>query len=132
MLDCEKYMKKILSIILGVCTLALSKEPLVKISEILIDCQYLEEYKNILQTESKQSVKLENGVLMLYAMQHENNPCQFSIIEAYKDQQSYENHIKSPHFQLYKQSTLHMIRDLKFIPMKALNPQMALEKNIDE
>lgn len=107
-----------------------SKEPLVKISEIVVDCKKLAEYKAILQEESKQSVKVESGVLILYAMQHTDNPCRFSIVEVYKDEQSYNSHIASPHFQHYKQSTLHMVKDLKFIPMKALNPQMFLDKNL--
>ncbi|HIV48420.1 MAG TPA: antibiotic biosynthesis monooxygenase [Candidatus Helicobacter avicola] len=126
-------MRKILLIfIIGVSMVLAqeNKEPLVKISEILIDCQYLEEYKSILQEESKQSVKSESGVLILYAMQHEENPCKFSIMEVYKDKQSYDSHIASPHFQRYKQGTLHMVKELKFIPGKALNPQMFLDKNL--
>lgn len=101
---------------------------LAKISEIEIDCKYLEEYKAILAEESKESVRLEKGVFILYAMQHEDNPCKFSIVEVYKDEESYQSHIKSPHFQKYKQSTLHMVKDLKFIPMSALNPNMVLDK----
>lgn len=110
--------------------MAIANEPLVKISEIVVDCKYLEEYKAILKEQSKESVRIEKGVLMLYAMQHKDNPCKFSIIETYADEQSYQSHIASKHFQKYKQGTLHMVKDLKFIPMEALNPQMFLDKNL--
>lgn len=100
----------------------------VKISEIEIDCKYLEDYKKILKEESKQSVRNEEGVLVLYALAHKENPCKFSIIESYKDEESYQKHIKSEHFQKYKQGTIHMIKSLKFVPMEALSPKMFLNK----
>ncbi|WP_121763293.1 putative quinol monooxygenase [Helicobacter burdigaliensis] len=126
-------MKKILAILfLGV--LGVSAQEFiqgfmnVKISEIEIDCKYLEEYKKILKEESEISVREEEGVLVLYALAHKDNPCKFSIIESYKDEESYKKHIASKHFQKYKQGTLHMIKSLKFIPMDAISPNMCLDK----
>lgn len=100
----------------------------VKISEIEVHCEFLEEYKAILKEQSEISVAKEKGVLILYVMNYKDNPCKFSIVESYKNEESYQAHIASKHFQKYKQSTLHMIKSLKFIPMEALNPQMALQK----
>lgn len=100
----------------------------VKISEIEVDCKYLEEYKKILKEESELSVREEDGVLVLYVLSHKDNPCKFSIVESYKDEESYQKHIESKHFQRYKQGTLHMVKSLKFIPLEALSPNMRLNK----
>ena len=34
-----------------------------------------------------------------------------------------ENHLKTDHFQKYKQGTLHMVKNLKLPTMKPLNPE---------
>ena len=95
---------------------------LVRISEIEIIPEYLEEYKTILQKESSESVKLEAGVIAIYPMFQKENPSQIRIIEIYADQKAYKSHLQTPHFQYYKTTTLKMVKALKLVDMSALDP----------
>ncbi len=38
---------------------------------------------------------------------------QIRILEIYKNQDAYSKHISSEHFKKYKESTLHMVKNLK-------------------
>ena len=43
--------------------------------------------------------------------------------DADKDRQAYEAHLKTPHFQKYKTTTLKMVKALRLIDMNAIDPQ---------
>jgi 4-carboxymuconolactone decarboxylase len=97
---------------------------MVRISEIEIIPEYLEEYKEILEKESSESVKLEPGVIAIYPMFQKENPAQIRIIEIYANQKAYKSHLQTPHFQHYKTATLKMVKSLKLVDMTALDPEM--------
>lgn len=65
---------------------AQQKEPIVRISEIELYPQYLEEYKTILQYEAEPSVRLEEGVIAIFPMFQKDNATQVRILEIYNDQ----------------------------------------------
>ena len=46
-----------------------------------------------------------------------------SILEIYASEEAYQQHLKTDHFQKYKQGTLHMVKDLKLPTMKPLDPE---------
>jgi quinol monooxygenase YgiN len=94
---------------------------MIRISEIEIDSNYLEEYKAILKEEARASVKLEPGVICIYPMYQKENPAQIRILEIYANSEAYESHLKTPHFQIYKTTTLKMVRTLKLIDMEAID-----------
>ena len=100
---------------------AQKKEMMVRISEIEIDSTYLEEYKTILKEEAAASVKLEPGVIAIFPMYQKENPTLIRILEMYADKASYEQHLKTPHFQKYKTTTLKMVKSLKLIDMEAID-----------
>ena len=120
--------KLLLSFLMLLCTLtgcltasAQQKEMMIRISEIEIDPVYLEEYKAILKMEAAESVKLEPGVIAIFPMYQKENPTQIRILEMYADKAAYESHLKTPHFLLYKTSTLKMVKSLKLIDMDAID-----------
>jgi quinol monooxygenase YgiN len=96
---------------------------IIRISEIEIDSGYLEEYLNNLQLESMTSVQKEPGVIAIFPMYQKEDPTQIRILEIYSNKSAYENHIKSPHFQKYKTSTLKMVKSLKLVDMNSLDPK---------
>ena len=102
---------------------AQKKNMMIRISEIEIDSNYLEAYKTILKEEARASVKLEPGVISIYPMYQKENPTQVRILEIYADRTAYESHLKTPHFQTYKTSTLSMVKSLKLIDMEAIDPE---------
>jgi quinol monooxygenase YgiN len=94
---------------------------MIRISEIEIDSNYLKEYKTILKEESRASIKLEPGVISIYPMYQKENPTQMRILEIYANREAYESHLKTPHFQIYKTTTLKMVKSLKLIDMEAID-----------
>lgn len=96
---------------------------MVRISEIEIAFEYLEEYIEILEKESSESIKLEPGVIAIYPMFQKENPAQIRIVEIYANQEAYKSHLQTPHFQHYKTTTLKMVKSLKLIDMKALDQE---------
>lgn len=94
---------------------------LVRISEIEIFPTHLQEYQRILKEEAEASVLLEPGVLCIFPVFQKDNPNQIKILEIYASRDAYESHIKSPHFQKYKMTTLEMVKSLRLVDMQALD-----------
>lgn len=99
------------------------KDMMIRISEIEIDSNYLKEYNAILQEESRASVQLEAGVIAIYPLYQKENPTQIRILEIYANRETYEAHLKTPHFQKYKTSTLKMVKSLKLVDMDNIDSQ---------
>lgn len=100
---------------------------MVRISEIEIFPEFLEEYKMILKEEAAASVKIEPGVIAIFPMYQKENPTQLRIVEIYADRAAYQSHLQTPHFQHYKGSTLNMVKLLKLIDMESLDKETMLE-----
>lgn len=100
---------------------------IVRISEIEVYPQYLPEYIEAVKKVGDISVKEETGVIAIFPMQQQRNATQFRILEIYKDKKAYQNHIKTEHFQEYKQGTLHMVKSLDLVDMNALNKDKMME-----
>src|SRR4051812_5984578 len=100
---------------------AMSNDMLVRISKIAIHPKYLEEYKAILKQEAEASVRLEAGVISIFPMYQKDNPTEIRNLEIYASREAYESHIKSPHFQKYKTTTLKLVKSLKLVDMQAID-----------
>lgn len=100
---------------------------MVRISEIEIVPEFLDEYKSILQEESSASVKIEPGVIAIFPMYQKENTSQVRIVEIYANKNAYESHIKTPHFQNYKTSILKMIKSLKLVDMDNFDKETMFE-----
>ena len=96
---------------------------MIRISEILIEPDYLDEYLSILKEESKASIELEPGVISIYPMFQTENPNEIRILEIYSDREAYESHLQTPHFKKYKTTTLKMVKSLELIDMIAIDGQ---------
>ena len=96
---------------------------IVRIAEIEVYPQYLEEYLTFANEVDRLSIEREPGVICLYPMQSAEDSCQIRILEIYASDEAYQQHLKTDHFQKYKQGTLHMVKDLKLPTMKPLDPK---------
>ena len=96
---------------------------IVRIAEIEVYPQYLEEYLAFANEVDRLSIEREPGVICLYPMQSAEVPCHIRILEIYASEDAYQQHLKTDHFQKYKQGTLHMVKDLKLPTMKPLDPE---------
>jgi quinol monooxygenase YgiN len=54
-------------------------------------------------------------------MYRRENETEFRILEMYANRQAYESHLKTPHFQKYKSTTLSMVKSLKLVDMQMLD-----------
>ena len=96
---------------------------IVRIAEIEVYPQYIKEYLAFANEVDRLSIEREPGVICLYPMQSAEDSCQIRILEIYASDEAYQQHLKTPHFQKYKQGTLHMVKDLKLPTMKPLDPE---------
>ena len=102
---------------------AQTNDMMIRISEIEIDSNYLEAYKAILKEEASASMQIEPGVISIYPMYQKEHSTQVRILEIYADREAYESHLKTPHFQKYKTTTLKMVKSLKLVDMGAMDPE---------
>lgn len=72
-------------------------QQLVRLSKITVDPARLAGYNAFLQEEIEASLRLEPGVLALYAVAAKEAPGQVTILEIYADRAAYESHITTPH-----------------------------------
>jgi len=86
-----------------------------RIAELEIDPAQIEQYKAALREEIATSVRVEPGVLTLYAVSVKDHPSQIRLFEVYASTTAYEAHLKSAHFEKYKRGTAGMVRSLKLI-----------------
>lgn len=91
------------------------KQPLVRIAELEIDPAQLAAYRDALKEEITTAIRVEPGVLTLYAVSVKDQPSQIRIFETYTDQAAYESHLQTPHFKKYKAETQGMVKSLKLI-----------------
>lgn len=114
--------------IIGKPLISLIKQDMIlRISEIEIWPEYLNEYNSILKEEASASVKIEPGVIAIFPMYQKENPAQIRIIEIYSDKEAYQSHLQTLHFQHYKTTTLEMVKDLKLVDMKSLDEEAMQE-----
>lgn len=106
---------------------AQEKDPMVRLARIVVDPAQLEQYKAILKEEAEASVRMEPGVLTLYAVSEKKNPNHFTILEIYADSAAYKSHLQTPHFLRYKTGTKDMVRSLELVETTPLIPDMKIK-----
>ena len=104
-----------------------ANENFVRLSLITVDPARLEEYKAYLKEGVTASMSREPGVLVLYPTTRKDAPNVFTILEIYANRAAYESHIKSAHFQKYKQGTLDMVQSLEFVDVDPLVPRLKIK-----
>ena len=88
---------------------------MVRLAELEIDPVQLEAYKLALQEEIETSIRLEPGVVTLYAVSVKGHPEQIRLFEEYGNVAAYQAHLQSQHFKKYKTQTQTMVKSLKLI-----------------
>lgn len=103
---------------------SLPTENKVRLSRITVDPAQLDLYNTYLKEEIEASMRLEPGVVILYAVAEKEHSNQITILEIYTDEAAYQKHIQTPHFLKYKQETLPMVQHLELIDTTPLIPDM--------
>ncbi len=105
----------------------LAENNLVRLSKITVDPAQLDAYNAFLKEEIEASMRLEPGVLTLYATAEKDAPHKVTILEIYADRAAYESHLQTPHFRKYKQGTLSMVKELELVDAKPLIPGLKIK-----
>lgn len=106
---------------------AQNKSQMVRLAKLVIDSAQLKSYTAMLKEEIETSVKLEPGVLTLYAVSEKNNPNHITILEIYADTIAYKAHLQTPHFIKYKNGTKDMVKSLELVGADPLVPGMKIK-----
>jgi quinol monooxygenase YgiN len=113
-------MKYLLSLLISIISMGVlysqkSNELFVRLVKIEIVPNVLDEYIELLNQQMNTAVKLEDGVLEYRVVNEKEKPSHFTLIEIYRDYDSYLSHIKTSHFLKYKTSTQDMVKSLELI-----------------
>lgn len=87
----------------------------IQLAEIEVDPLQLEAYKAAVKEHIETAVRVEPGVLMLYAVSDKSEPAQVKVFEIYRDIDAYKMHLESEHFKRHKATTERMVKSLKLI-----------------
>lgn len=102
---------------------------MVRLARLVIDSAQLKEYNTLLKEEIEASLKVEPGVITLYAVSEKERPNHITILEIYADAEAYKKHIQTPHFLKYKDGTKNMVKRLELTEVDALIPGMKIKSS---
>lgn len=105
----------------------MSQQRMTRLAKLEIEPTQLENYKALLKEEIETSVKVEEGVLTLFAVFEKENPARVTILEIYADSAAYKAHIQTAHFLKYKNGTVNMVKSLELVEVDPLLPDMKIK-----
>jgi quinol monooxygenase YgiN len=94
---------------LGGCAAPRPPVPFTRYAELEIEPAQLAEYTAAVREEMATSVRVEPGVLAIYAIADRDNPAKLRFFEIYASEAAFHAHIASPHFKKYVEITKSMI-----------------------
>ena len=99
---------------------AQTKKPMIRIARIVVDSTRLEAYKAALKEGIETAVRVEPGVLSLYAVYEKEHPTHVTVFEIYADEDAYKAHLETPHFKKYKTATKDMVSSLELLDVNPI------------
>ena len=89
--------------------------PYVQQAEIEIDPTQLENFKVAITAQIETAIRIEPGVVALYAVCEVDNPVRVRVFEIYRDSDAYKSHLETAHFKQYNATTEKMVTSLKLV-----------------
>lgn len=80
--------------------------------------EFQTEFKNIVLPEMAESLKVEKGVLAMYAATNSQTPNRWYFYEVYASEEDYQLHRQTPYFRDYLRQTAQMSTSKDAIPVK--------------
>lgn len=87
-------------------------ERVIRLAKLTIDSTQLVNYRAALKEQIATALRVEPGVLTLYAVSDKNDPTQITVFEIYVNKQAYTSHLETSHFKKYKATTKDMVKSL--------------------
>ena len=92
-----------------------ARQPYVRLAELEIVATQLDGFKAAVTEEIEAAVRVEPGVLVLYAVFEKENPARVRVFEMYADAHAYQTHLETPHFLKFRAATEKMIVSRKLL-----------------
>jgi quinol monooxygenase YgiN len=108
-------------------TSAQEQGQVVRLAKLVIDSAQLDSYRAALKEGIEKSVKLEPGVITLFAVSEKDQPTHFTILEIYASAAAYQSHLQTPHFLKYKNGTKEMVKSLELVNVVPVSPGMKIK-----
>jgi quinol monooxygenase YgiN len=61
------------------------------------------------------AVRVEPGVLVLYAVSEKDDPARIRVFEIYTDERAYKTHLETPHFRKFRDATEKMVKSRRLL-----------------
>ncbi|MDO5552328.1 MAG: carboxymuconolactone decarboxylase family protein [Planctomycetia bacterium] len=104
-----------------------AKTQMIRLAKICVHAEQIKSYNTLLQEEIETSLRVEPGVLSLYAVAEKSDPARITIVEIYADEEAYKSHLQTPHFRKYKEGTRDMIKELELLDVDSLIPDVKMK-----
>lgn len=112
----------LLMLVWGGKAAAQASTQLVRLARLEIYPAQLGSYQAALKEHIETALRVEPGVLTLYAVAEKANPTHLTILEIYASEAAYQAHLKTPHFLKYKNGTKEMVKSLELVETVPLVP----------
>ena len=93
----------------------------IRIAHLQIKKDQLPAFLDSVKEEMEAALRVEPGVIAIYAAADKNDPTKMTFFEMYVDEAAYQTHRDTPHFQKYFHTTKDMISDrilLEAVPVE--------------
>ena len=100
---------------------------MVRLAKLVIDPVHLDAYNAALKEGIEAAMRLEPGVLVLYAVAERDHPTHITLLEIYADQAAYQAHLQTTHFLKYKTATAAMVTSLELVDVVPLLPGLKIK-----
>jgi len=93
---------------------------MVRMARIVVDSNQLDAYKAALKEGIETAVRVEPGVLTLFAVYEKDHPTHVTVLEVYASEEAYHAHLQTPHFKKYKETVKDMVRSLELLDVNPI------------
>lgn len=103
----------------------------VRIAQLRIKQDQLEPFLTSVKEGMEAALRTEPGVIAIYAVADKNDPTKMTFFEMYVDENAYQTHRATPHFQKYFHTTKDMIAErvlLEAVPVELRDKHNTPEK----
>jgi quinol monooxygenase YgiN len=87
----------------------------IRIAELEIDPAQLANFHAAIKESVETAVRVEPGVLALYAVSGKDDPARIRVFEIYTDADAYKTHLETPHFKKFRATTAAMVKSRKLM-----------------
>jgi quinol monooxygenase YgiN len=87
----------------------------IRIAELEIDPAQLDSFNLAVKESIETAIRVEPGVLVLYAVFEKDNPTRVRVFEVYTDADAYKTHLETPHFRKFRAVTEKIVVSRKLL-----------------